>query len=81
MNTQNTFLNHILNNPCLTHKYNIYIKFSLLRNITNSAIEIYLEVDAFENMSVRVLCRLVSAETFCWQVFFFQNFSNFLKTV
>ena len=33
--------------------------------IENIAIEIYLELDAFENMYVSVACRLGLLDTFC----------------
>ena len=49
--------------------YKVYkkakLKFSYLTKITNSTIEIYLELHALENMSVRVACRLGLAYTFC----------------
>ena len=40
-------------------------------NIPNSAVDINLELDALEKMSVRVAFRLGLADTFCcWQVYF-----------
>ena len=41
--------------------------------LKNIAIEIYLELDAFENISVSVPCRLGLADTFCC---FFYKFYN-----
>ena len=44
--------------------------------ITNSTIDIYLRLDAIENMSVSVACRLSLAECCCWQIFkiFFESY-------
>ena len=51
--------------------------------IKNIAIEIRLELDAFENMSVSVACRLELADTLCYSLVLFKkkadcSFSEFL---
>ena len=61
------------------------LKFSYLRKITNIAIDINLELDAVENMFVRLACRLGLADTFWFRrQLSFQNFRlcvNVIKNI
>ena len=52
-----------------------------LRKKPDRAIDINLELDALENMTATVACRLGSADTFGCRQVFFENSSRVIKIV